>query len=106
MGLSALSDEWCCRSDRAIEGLSGLLKIVDHIIVTARTPDILEKRTRQVFERCRADKITISWKKFQVNTSVKFAGHIISAGTDRGGSKNVCLTVALTSSHSQSTNRN
>ena len=32
MGLTALSDEWCCRSDRAIEGPSGVLKIVDDII--------------------------------------------------------------------------
>ena len=79
MGLSASSDEWCYRSDQAINGLSGVLKIVDDIIVTAPTPDVLEERIRQVLERCRNHKITISRKKFQINTAVKFAGHIITA---------------------------
>ena len=87
MGLNASSDEWCCRSDRAIEELTGILKIVDDIIVTAPNLDILGIRTRQVLDRCRSHKITISSKKFQIANTVKFAGHIITADgeqPDRG----------------------
>ena len=79
MGLNASSDEWCCRSDRAIEGLTGILKIVDDIIATAPNLNILGMRTRLVLDSRRSHKITIPSKKFQIANMVKFAGHIIAA---------------------------
>ena len=38
MGLNASSDEWCRHSDVAVEGLEWCMKIVDDIIICARTP--------------------------------------------------------------------
>ena len=38
MGLNASSDEWCRRSDEAIHGTEGVLKLVDYILVQA--PDL------------------------------------------------------------------
>ncbi|TRY75148.1 hypothetical protein TCAL_09953, partial [Tigriopus californicus] len=42
MGLNASSDKRCHRSDVAIKGLPGVLKLVDDILVQAPTPDIFE----------------------------------------------------------------
>ena len=79
MGLSASSDEWCRRSDEAIAGLPGVMKLVDDIIVMAPTLEVLEDRMKTVLERCRQFRITISRKKFKIGQEVKFGGHIISA---------------------------
>ena len=79
MGLSASSDEWCRRSDKVIEGLTGALKIVDDILVTALTVKELDRRIRQVLDRCVQENVIVSLKKFQVGRSVKFAGHMISS---------------------------
>ena len=77
-GLNASSDEWCRRSDEAIQGLRGTLKIVDDVLVMAPTLSILVERVRGVLSRFRKFKITASLKKFQMGTEVKFAGHCIS----------------------------
>ena len=79
MGLSASGDEFCLRSDKAIEGLEFCQKIVDDILVTAPTKDILLARIRTVLDRCRTIGMTISAKKLEVGTSVRFAGHVVSA---------------------------
>ncbi len=79
MGLNASSDEWCSRSDAAIQGLEGVLKLVDDILVLAPSLELLETRLRAVLTRCRENGITISKKKFQVGSSVKFAGYIVSS---------------------------
>ena len=79
MGLSASSDEWCRRSDQVIEGLEGVQKIVDDILVSAPTIETLNDRIRQVLDRCIEKNVVISLKKFQVSHRVKFAGHIISS---------------------------
>ena len=78
MGLSASSDEWCRRSDKVISGLVGVQKIVDDILITAPTLDVLKQRIREVLIRCRNENVTVSLKKFQIGQSVKFAGHTIS----------------------------
>ena len=77
MGLSASGDEFCQRSDRAIEGLEYCQKIVDDILITAETEDQLLERVREVLQRCREHGMTISEKKLEVGQSVKFAGHVV-----------------------------
>ena len=52
MGLNASSDEWCRRSDQAIQGLEGVLKIVDDILVYAPTEEKLLERLRPVLLGC------------------------------------------------------
>ena len=78
MGLCSSSDEFCRRSDEAIQDLTGVQKIVDDILIHAPSKEILFERIRQVLERCRRHGITVSEKKLQVGTKVKFAGYIVS----------------------------
>ena len=76
MGLSSSSDEWCRHSDRVVEGLLWCKKIVDDILIWATTPSELDS---QVVQRCRDLHITLSKSKFQIDTSLKFAGCVVSA---------------------------
>jgi hypothetical protein len=78
MGLNASSDEWCARSDAALEGLEKTRKIVDDILVWASTWEELCERVRAVLERCKQHGITLSRDKMQMGSEVRFAGHVIS----------------------------
>ena len=78
MGLNASGDEFCRRGDEALSGLTFLKKIVDDIIIFAPDYAILEERITQVLQRCDAAGITLSRKKAQVGTQVKFAGYLVS----------------------------
>ena len=92
MGLSASSDEWCRRSDIIISGLSYARKIVDDTLVWAPTWEVLHERCREVLKRCRKYGITISLRKFELGTSIPFAGHIVS---NKGIKPDPSLTEAL-----------
>ena len=74
MGLSSSSNEWCRHSDRVVEGFSWCSKIVDDILIWATTPSELESRIYEVVLH-----VTLSRSKFQVDTSLKFAGCVVSA---------------------------
>jgi hypothetical protein len=78
MGLNASSDEFCRRTDEALAGVAGVVKVVDDILVQAEDYDQLEERLEQVLERCRAARITLTKGKFYVGEEVKFAGFIIT----------------------------
>lgn len=78
MGLNSSSDEFCRRSDEVIRGVPNTQKIVDDILLCGTTEMDLYCLIRQVLERCRNLRITVSEKKFVVDTQVKFAGFIIS----------------------------
>merc|ERR1712074_276983 len=60
MGLSASSDEWCRRSDVAVEGIPFAKKIVDDIIVWAPSLETLKQHVEAVLVKCRENNITIS----------------------------------------------
>ena len=79
MGLSASSDEWCRRSDRAIEGIPGVRKLVDDFLVEGETLAELRLRIRRVLDNCRRFGITISKRKLEIAKEVKFAGFRVSA---------------------------
>ena len=78
MGSCASSDEWCRRSDDAIRGTDGTSKLVDDILVVARTQEELEERLRVVLQKCRKAGITLSKRKFEVGESIEFGGYKIS----------------------------
>ena len=79
MGLSASSDEFCYRSDQIVQGLPGILKLVDDILVFAATEDELLSRIKLLLDRCRQHGLTLSRKKIQIGSSVDFAGYKVTA---------------------------
>ncbi|NJL71583.1 MAG: RNA-directed DNA polymerase [Candidatus Competibacteraceae bacterium] len=79
MGLSASSGAWCERSDKAIEGLAGVTKLVDDILIQAPNLDVLRERITSVLLRCRENGITLSKRKFFYGPEVEFAGFLVSA---------------------------
>ena len=79
MGLNASSDEWCYRSDAALQGLEGTIKLVDDILVQAPNKKVLKKRMRSLLTRCREKNLILSKKKLKISSSIKFAGHQVSA---------------------------
>ena len=82
MGLSSSSDEWCRHSDRVVEGFPWCRKIVDDILIWATTPSELDSRISQVVQRCQDLHITLSKSKFQIDTTLKFAGCVVSSSSD------------------------
>jgi Reverse transcriptase (RNA-dependent DNA polymerase). len=78
MGLNTSSDEFCCQTDKAVEGLPWLLKIVDDMLVQAPDLKTLFVRLEEVLMRCRQSGIKISLSKLEVGKKLKFAGFIVS----------------------------
>ena len=78
MGLSASSDEWCRRSDVIIQGLPFAMKIVDDTLVWGSSPEEIKKNVVTVLKRCKEENITISFAKLEINTTISFAGYVIS----------------------------
>ena len=78
MGLSCSSDEIRRRSDKIIEGLQEVRKLVDDILI--QTPDIETHQVRinELLKRCRSHNFTLSRKKLEIGNSVEFAGQIVS----------------------------
>ena len=78
MGLSASGDEWCKRSDEAVAGLPGVLKLIDDILVWGSTLEELFERTQNVLQACLDKNITLSRKKLYIGKKVTFAGFVVS----------------------------
>ncbi len=83
MGAAPSSDEWCVRSDVVVDNVEDTMKLVDDILVAAPSLSKLEKRTDTVLERCAAQGITISKKKFVISDEVNFAGYVIGRDSIR-----------------------
>ena len=78
MRLSCSSDEFCRRSDKIIEGLQGVRKLVDDILIQVPNIKTLKVRIDELLKRCRAHNFTLSRKKLKIGDSVEFAGQIVS----------------------------
>ena len=78
MGLSASSDEFCRRSDKVVDGLPGVRKLVDDILIQAPDLQTLHERIQALLERCKANNFTLSRKKLEIGETVEFAGQIVS----------------------------
>jgi len=79
MGLSSSSDELCRRTDEALLGLDGVVKVVDDLLVQGENLDQLVLRLEEVLARCRGHGITLSAEKFVISQEVKFAGFVVSS---------------------------
>ena len=79
MGLNCSGDEFCRRSDSALQGAKGYLKLVDDILVYGDSMEQLKTRLEDILQRCQDNGITISKKKIEVGTCVTFAGFDVSA---------------------------
>ena len=95
MGLNASSDDFCRHTDWALQGLNGVLKLVDDIIVFAPSIEILKTRLNAVIERCQTNNIILSKKKFEIGIQVTFAGFIISDGGIRPDPKRLMPSVTF-----------
>ena len=78
MGLSASSDEWCARSDEALKGIPGCLKLVDDVLVSGTNMPELLQRIEMVLNQCRKFNITLSRDKLEIGSKVHFAGFEVS----------------------------
>ena len=61
-----------------VEGFPWCRKIVDDILIWAALPSELELRISEVVKHCEALHVTLSKSKFQVNTTLNFAGCVVS----------------------------
>ena len=74
MGLCNSSDEFIRRSDYALEGLPGVVKLVDDVLVTAENYPQLYERIENVLKQCEEHKIILSVNKFKIGDPVVFSG--------------------------------
>lgn len=79
MGLNCSGDEFCRRSDKAVAGLKGVLKLVDDILIYGTSYKQLFERVESVLQRCVDHGITLSKKKIEIGTKVTFAGFDVSS---------------------------
>ena len=78
MGLSCSSDEFCRRSDEVVEGLQGVRKLVDDILIQAPDITTLTRRIEELIARCKKHNFTLSRRKLEIGEAVEFAGQIVS----------------------------
>ena len=63
MGFCSSGDEFIRRSDEALANLTGVLKLVDDILVYAESYEELFNRVEAVLQRCTDHGITLSKRK-------------------------------------------
>ena len=71
MGLSCSSDKFCRRSNQVVEGIQGVRKLVDDILIQAPGMPTLEKRN-SLLQRCKTYNFTLSRRKLEIGESVEF----------------------------------
>ena len=79
MGLSSSSDEFCRRLDAVFARIPGIRKLVDDILVEGNDLQDLENKICMVLQHCVDHGFVLSSKKFEIGSSVDFAGYIISS---------------------------
>jgi transposase InsO family protein len=78
-GVSSISEHYNRRMDQCFQGLPGIQRLVDDVIVYGRTREEFLQRTRLFFERCRQNGVSLNRDKVQFGQpSVKFAGFVLS----------------------------
>ena len=79
MGDNGSSNVWCRHSDEALQGLPGVYKIVNDILIAAPTEEVLLEHMHVVLECCHQYGIMISNQKLNIGQTLKFACYIILA---------------------------
>ncbi len=78
MGLCSSGDEYCACRDTALHDIQNIKKIIDDILIYAKSiPELLET-VRKVFEQCCEHKITLSKDKVRMGNKITFAGYLLS----------------------------
>jgi hypothetical protein len=77
MGLNGSWEVFSYKTDKAVADLGWLLKIVDDMLVQARTLEELFQRIRIVLQRCREFGIKLSLAKLAIGEEIKFAGFLV-----------------------------
>ncbi len=78
MGLCSSGDEYCACGNAALCDIQGIKKIIDDILIHAKSiPELLDT-VRWVVEWCREHQITLSKEKVQMGNTITFAGYILS----------------------------
>ena len=81
MGLISAGDQWVARSDEAFEKVKNMFKLVDDLLIFARTPTEAVQSTKEILKCAEEAGITMSRKKIQTGRRVEFGGYIIQGGT-------------------------
>ena len=89
MGNRLSSDTWLQASDEVIEGLDGVFKLVDDILIGGRGYTQLAERLEALLKRCQEAGMTLASNKVQVGSRVSFAGYIIDGTTQYSNPKKV-----------------
>lgn len=79
MGNSLSSDEFCRITDEIIAPCKNILKLIDDILIYAKTLEELFDHFRALLERCLIYNLTLNPKKIQVAKKLKFAGYMVSS---------------------------
>ena len=89
MGNRLTSDTWLRASDEVIEGLEGVYKLVDDLIIGGKDYAQLAECLEALLIRCRKVGMTLASNKVQVGSRVSFAGYIIDGATQYPDPKKV-----------------
>ena len=81
MGNPMSSDTWLRASDEVIEGLPGVFKLVDDMLIGGKA--------LALFKRCRKAGMTLASNKVQVGSRVNFAGYVIDGTSQYPNPKKV-----------------
>jgi len=82
MGLVSTSDFFNRETDLIFAGLPGVKKLVDDILIEARSLEEMEERVRTVLKQAKLNNVTISRSKTQYGSTVKFGGFVVSSKND------------------------
>ena len=89
MGNRLSSDTRLKASDEVIEGLDGVFKLVDDLLIGGRDYIQLAERVEALLKRCQDAGMTLASNKVQVGSRVSFAGYIIDGNTQYPDPKKV-----------------
>ena len=89
MGNRLSSDTWLRASNEVIEGLHGVFKLLDDMLIGGKDYAQLAERLEALLKRCRAAGMTLASNKVQVGSRVSFAGYIINGTTQYPDPKKV-----------------
>ncbi|QQP54221.1 Uncharacterized protein FKW44_006983 [Caligus rogercresseyi] len=93
MGLASSGDEYCLRGDQALCEVPNKNKVVDDILLYAKTWDELQSTLKKVMDACKKYQITLSPTKVNIGSSVHYVGMIVSGDgikADPGKIKAIC----------------
>ena len=80
MGFISSGDSYNHRSDQALKGLKGIIKIADDILIASESSEQHVEDVRELLKRCKEKCITLNRKKMKLGQpKVKFAGYVVGA---------------------------